>query len=121
MRLLGLAALCLLGCGGTRAAPAAGPLEAGRYSGDTTAFIGFYQVDARDPRRPILRVVITEHLPPAEVVTHHATLVERDGKLCLDPAPTAIDPCFVARSASTLTIRTREGETIVLERPPGPP
>ncbi|MCC6993933.1 MAG: hypothetical protein IT370_04830 [Deltaproteobacteria bacterium] len=121
MRFLGLAVLCLLGCGGTPATAPAGPLRAGRYSGDSKAFVGFFQVDARDPSRPILRVVITEHLPPAEVVTHHATLVERDGKLCLDPAPTAIAPCFLARTASTLTIRTREGETIVLERPPGPP
>jgi hypothetical protein len=101
-----MAALAIGGC-------ASGPT--GRYEAPLAGVPGFYQLTIAESDEVTFLVVITEHVPPAELESLRGKLVRRGSALCIEPAPAKIEPCFEA-NGDTITVRTLDGERITLKR-----
>lgn len=88
----------------------------GAYSGRIDHLHQHVSLQIRPDGSVRLVVLHNLHLPPAEVETLEARLVERDGAWCLDPTPRTIAPCLsIERNAPGVGVtHLASGERIVL-------
>lgn len=103
--------LLVLAC----AAPVDGPAP-GIHGADTPDHPGFVQLRVEKDGAVTLLNVVTLHLPPAELERHTGRLVRKDGRTCIAPAPSSIEPCLTKDKQGRwqVTLKSPAGQVLTL-------
>lgn len=118
-----LLAVAVAGLACARPPPAPPPplVAPGTYNGRPPRHVGLLQLKVREDGGATFLHVVSVHLPPRELERREVRL-ERgaDGRVCLSPAPEAVEPCLAVEQDGALTVTTQgeEGRAVRLERGP---
>lgn len=107
------------------APPPAPPVlvEPGTYNGRPPRHVGLLQLDIRRDGSATFLHVVSNHLPPVELERLEVRLEPgANGRFCMSPAPTALEPCLQREAEGALTVLARDANNapreVRLERAP---
>ncbi len=116
--LLGLVVFSALACARPPPAPPPPLVAPGTYNGRPPKYVGLLQLQVREDGSATFLNVVSVHLPPRELERREVRL-ERgaDGRVCMSPAPDAVEPCLAQEQGGALTVTTKDEGTAVLLEP----
>ncbi|HZI12177.1 MAG TPA: hypothetical protein VE153_17470 [Myxococcus sp.] len=118
VRALGLVVFSMLACARPPPAPPPPLVAPGTYNGRPPKYVGLLQLTVREDGTATFLNVVSVHLPPRELERREVKL-ERgaDGRVCMNPAPDAVEPCLAQEQGGALTVKTKDEGTAVLLEP----
>lgn len=113
-----VAAVSAVACARPPPAPPPVLVAPGTYNGRPPKHVGLLQLKVREDGSATFLHVVSVHLPPQELERREVKL-ERgpDGRVCMSPAPQAVEPCVALEQGGALTVKTRDEGTAVLLEP----
>lgn len=112
--------LSAVACARTPPAPPPPLVAPGTYNGRPPKYVGLLQLTVREDGTGTFLNVVSVHLPPRELERLEVRLEQgADGRVCMSPAPAAVEPCLAREQGGALTVKTKdEGTAVVLEPVP---